>query len=214
MLPMKLLRRKVQVPQMVRASHALHSRPPAPQAYVCEDEPRRPFARTRQLLRRILPRCGAIDAILDCSDRAIHFCRQMGLSWSSSARALASATIASRAASHRSALANSWVDTAAPFTAPPSQLTTIRTWVIIGLDGPAERKPGAPDARGFCLGPAVSLRSAANACNRAVPKEPMARAGGLIHVKRGTANTLTKLSRKTHGRSDERLLPRPAVHQP
>ena len=126
---------------------------------------------------------------------AFHFCRQIGLSWSSSARALASATIASRAASHRSALANSWVDTAAPFTAPPSQLTTIRTWVIIGLDGPAERKPGAPDARGFCLGPAVSLRSAANACNRAVPKEPMARAGGLIHVKRGTANTLTKLSR-------------------
>ena len=60
---------------------------------------------------------------------------------------MASATIASRAASHRSALANSWVDTAAPFTAPPSQLTTIRTWVIIGLDGPAERKPGAPDAR-------------------------------------------------------------------
>jgi len=60
-------------------------------------------------------------------DRVFHFCRQMGLSASSSPRALASWTSASRAASQRSALVNSWVDTAAPFTAPPSQPTTIRT---------------------------------------------------------------------------------------
>ena len=59
-----------------------------------------------------------------------HFCRQRGLSVSSRPRALAYSISVCRAASQRSALVNSCVDITAPLTAP-SQLMTIRTWVII-----------------------------------------------------------------------------------
>jgi hypothetical protein len=59
-----------------------------------------------------------------------HFCMQRGLSVSSTLRALAYSMSASRAASQRSALVNSWVDITAPL-ATPSQLMTIRTWVTI-----------------------------------------------------------------------------------
>ena len=55
---------------------------------------------------------------------------RLGLSVSSRPRALAYSISASRAASQRSALVNSCVDITAPLTAP-SQLMTIRTWVII-----------------------------------------------------------------------------------
>ena len=58
-----------------------------------------------------------------------HFCRQRGLSVSSRPRALAYSISVCRAASQRSALVNSCVDITAPLTAP-SQLMTIRTWVI------------------------------------------------------------------------------------
>ena len=54
---------------------------------------------------------------------------RLGLSVSSRPRALAYSISASRAASQRSALVNSCVDITAPLTAP-SQLMTIRTWVI------------------------------------------------------------------------------------
>jgi hypothetical protein len=60
-----------------------------------------------------------------------HFCVQTGRSVSSMLRALAYSISASRAASQRSALENSCVDIVAPWTAPPSQLTTIRTWIIM-----------------------------------------------------------------------------------
>ena len=59
-----------------------------------------------------------------------HFGRQIGLSVSSALRALAYSISASRAASHRSALVNSWVEMTAPF-ATPSQLTMIRMWVTV-----------------------------------------------------------------------------------
>lgn len=59
-----------------------------------------------------------------------HFGMQIGLSVSSELRALAYSISACRAASHRSALENSWVEITAPF-ATPSQLTMIRTWVTI-----------------------------------------------------------------------------------
>jgi hypothetical protein len=59
-----------------------------------------------------------------------HFCMQRGLSVSSRPRALAYSISACRAASQRSSLVNSCVDITGPLTAP-SQLMTIRTWVII-----------------------------------------------------------------------------------
>ncbi len=59
-----------------------------------------------------------------------HFGMQRGLSVSSMPRALAYSISVCRAASQRSALVNSCVDITAPLTAP-SQLMTIRTWVIM-----------------------------------------------------------------------------------
>jgi hypothetical protein len=56
----------------------------------------------------------------------LHFCMQMGLSVSSTPRALVYSMSARRAASQRSALVNSWVDITPPLPTP-SQLTTIRT---------------------------------------------------------------------------------------
>ena len=48
-------------------------------------------------------------------------------------RAFAYSISAIRAASQRSALEYSCVDTTAPWTAPPRKLTTIRTWTIAVL---------------------------------------------------------------------------------
>jgi len=70
------------------------------------------------------------SGLIQCGLLIFHFCTQRGLSVSSTLRALAYSMSASRAASQRSALVNSWVDITAPL-ATPSQLTMIRTWVTI-----------------------------------------------------------------------------------
>src|SRR5215212_10086 len=64
---------------------------------------------------------------------AFHFWAQSSLSVSSMLRALAYSLRFNRAASQRSALVNSCVDTTAPLTAPPIKLTTIKTWTILSL---------------------------------------------------------------------------------
>src|SRR5438045_9172085 len=61
----------------------------------------------------------------------IYFCVQMSLSVSSMLRALAYSLKVVRAASQRSALVNSCVDITAPLMAPPTKLTTIKTWTIL-----------------------------------------------------------------------------------
>src|SRR5258705_6138967 len=76
-----------------------------------------------------------------------HFGMQSGLSVSSELRALAYSISACRAASHRSALENSWVEITAPF-ATPSQLTMIRTWVTI-TSSPGRWPADDPTAHGL-----------------------------------------------------------------
>ena len=74
----------------------------------------------------ILPLPCAWEATAHCPYFGVH----TGRSVSSMLRALAYSINAIRAASQRSALEYSCVDTTAPWTAPPRKLTTIRTWTM------------------------------------------------------------------------------------
>src|SRR3954454_6957052 len=65
------------------------------------------------------------------SASCFHFSAHSSLSVSSMLRALAYSVSFNRAASQRSALVNSCVDTTAPLPAPPIKLTTIKTWIML-----------------------------------------------------------------------------------